>query len=336
MIKLLVLLTKREPPSSRLRFRNCAAEFIKNGIEPTFLPIQSGPIDRFRLFLRSKDFDVIIIQKKTSFRKFELAFLRFLNPNIIFDYDDAVMFHELEQGQPLNGKNIVKFFRTIKYCKAVVAGNKFLSEFAKPNISLIQVLPTPINTEKYTIKNYLMDKKNIHIGWIGVSGNLKYIERIKPVFKEISKKHPNVVLKIISNTFISMDDVRTEFKKWRSDEEIEDLRNLDIGIMPLDDSLWTRGKCGYKILQYMGVGVPVVASPVGINKEFIKHGENGFLANALDEWFKYIDLLIINPDKRKKMGLNGREMIENKYSEKKYTKKYSNVIKGVISNNGAI
>jgi glycosyltransferase involved in cell wall biosynthesis len=329
-IKLLVMLTKRQPPSSRLRFLACKDEFLKHEIEATFMPIPSDPVGRLRLFLEAKRHDVVVIQKKTSFKRYELALMRHLNPNIIFDYDDAVMFHELEHGKPLTGKNVIKFLRTIKYCRAVVAGNNFLAEFARPNCPDVYVLPTPIDTEKYRLKDYSEKNDRVIIGWIGVSGNLRYLKRLEPVFRNISGRYPDAALKIISNDSIAMDGVNIEFKKWRLEDEIEDLRGIDIGIMPLDDSLWAKGKCGYKILQYMGAGVPVVASPVGINVEFIRHGENGFLATSNEDWMSSLELLIKDPEMRKNFGVKGRQILEERYSLKRYAEKYSSIIRHMI------
>ncbi|MEW6675101.1 MAG: glycosyltransferase family 4 protein [Nitrospirota bacterium] len=326
-IRALVMLTKRQPPSSRLRFVACREEFLKHGIEMTFMPIPSNPVGRLKLFLQMKQHDVVIIQKKTSFKRYELTFIRYLNPNIIFDYDDAVMFHELEHGKTLMGKNVIKFLRTIKYCRAVVAGNNFLAEFARPNCPNVFVLPTPIDMERYRLKDYSEKKDKVTIGWIGVSGNLKYLKRLEPVLKNISERYPHTVLKIISNDSIKLNGVKIEFKKWRLEDEIEDLRSIDIGIMPIDNSLWARGKCGYKILQYMGVGVPVVASPVGINVEFIKHGENGFLATSDEDWLLSLKSLIRNPDMRKTFGMKGRQILEERYSLRRYAEKYSSIIK---------
>ncbi|MBI5682890.1 MAG: glycosyltransferase family 4 protein [Deltaproteobacteria bacterium] len=328
-IKTLVLLTKRQPPSSRVRFTACHDEFLKHGIETEFIPIPSGAIERLRLFLKTRKYDTVIIQKKTSFKGIELTLMRHLNPNIIFDFDDAVMFHELEHDRPLTGKDIIKFLRTIKYCRAVVAGNRFLAEFATPNCPNVFVLPTPIDTKKYSLKDYSGEKDKVVIGWIGVSGNLKYLKALEPALREICKRHPHVVLKIISNEALQMDGVNVECKKWQIEDEIGDLKSLDIGIMPLDDSLWARGKCGYKILQYMGAGVPVVASPVGINAEFIRHGENGFLATNIEEWERCLEQIIENPELRIQMGLKGRATVEEKYSVKRYAKEYSDIMKSL-------
>lgn len=326
------MLTKRQPPSSRLRFRACSEDFLTHGIETTFIPIPSNPLGRIKLILKARHYDVVVIQKKTSFKEIELAFMKFLNSNIIFDYDDAVMFHELEHSKPLTGKDVIKFLRTIKYCKAVIAGNRFLAGFAEPNCRNVYVLPTPIDTDCYKLKDYSESKDNLTIGWIGVAGNLRYLERCETALKNISEKYPHTVLKIISNDSIKLNGVRTEFKRWRLEDEIEDLRSLDIGIMPLDDTLWARGKCGYKILQYMGVGVPAIASPVGINSELIQHGENGFLAHNTEDWFKYLDLLVKNAEYRRIIGLKGRETVEKQYSVKKYTNEYGRIIRDINDN----
>jgi glycosyltransferase involved in cell wall biosynthesis len=330
-LKLLAMLTKREPPSSRLRFRDCTEEFLKNGIETTFFPIPSGPIDRFRLFGEARKYDAVVIQKKTSFHEFELSMLKSFNPNIVFDFDDAVMFHELEHGKQLSGKNVIKFLRTLRYCKAVVAGNNFLAEFARPNCTHVHVLPTPIDTDRYEMKDHSAETGQVIIGWIGVSGNLKYLRMLEHALKEVSGKYKNVVLRIISNESISIGGVMTEFKRWNLEDEIDDLRGLDIGIMPLDDSLWARGKCGYKILQYMGAGLPVVASPVGINADFITHGENGCLASTHDAWVRCLEQLVGNRGLRVKMGEKGYAAVRNKYSLSHYAESYAAILKSLVA-----
>lgn len=329
-MKALFLLTKRQPPSSRLRVINCLPAFREAGIEPTVMPIPSGSIGRIRMLRAVAGNDVVLIQKKTSFHPFELALMQRLNPCIIFDMDDAVMFHELEHRQPLTGKNFLKFIRTVNHCAAVVAGNQFLANFAEPNCRHVHVLPTPIDADRYKVKEYSKPSEKVIIGWIGVAGNLHYLKRLEPVFKRLCAEFSNVYLKIVSNDFIEMDGVRIIKEVWALDTEIESLRSFDIGIMPLDDTHWARGKCGYKILQYMGVGVPVVASPVGINSEFIRPGEAGFLASNGEEWYLGLRALIISPESRKSMGLRGRQLVENKYSQDQFVEAYIEIFKHLI------
>jgi glycosyltransferase involved in cell wall biosynthesis len=329
--KLMVLLTKREPPSSRLRFRDAAGEFRRYGLESAFVPIPSGLLARLRLFYQAKSYDAVVIQKKTSFKGLELGLLRRSNANLVFDYDDAVMFHELEHHQPLSGKNFRKFLRTLKYCRAVVAGNSFLADFARPNCDRVYILPTPIDTARYrVIETGSSPAHRLTVGWIGTPGGFFYLKAIAPAFQALAARYPEMELKIISSEPLELLGVRTTFKRWRLEEEIEDLLSLDIGIMPLSDSLWARGKCGYKILQYMGVGVPVVASPVGVNGEYIRPGENGFLAATLEDWTQCLDTLIQNPAQRRALGLAGRQMVEQRFSLEKYGAAYSDIIQSLV------
>lgn len=329
-IHLLVLLTKRQPPSSRLRFFGCFDEFRKHGVIPESLPIPSDPFGRIRMLFKARQADVVVLQKKTSLSLLELKLLRWANPRIIFDMDDAVMFHELEHQRPLTGKNVRKFLRTINHCQAVVAGNPFLARFAEPNCARVFVLPTPVDTDKYQPRDYTSGKTEVVVGWLGVSGNLRYLEQLAPVFSELARKYPQFRLKIVSNDFIEIPGVPIIKEKWTLASEQASLHSFDIGIMPLDDSLWSRGKCGYKILQYMGAGVPVVASPVGINADFLQNGEAGILASDHDSWIKALSLLISDDEARRQMGQAGREKLEENYSNAKYSINYCNIIRNLV------
>lgn len=325
MLKLLVLLTKNQPPSSRVRMTACFNEFRKHGIEPTSIPIPSDFFSRMSILRRAKQHDAVIIQKKTSFRSIELNLLRRANRNIIFDMDDAVMFHELEHHKPLTGKNFIKFIRTIDHCRAVVAGNSTLAKFAEANCNLVKVLPTPIDLSRYQVKKYGDISEKIIIGWIGVAGSLHYLHQLAPVLQELASEFHSLELKIISNDFIEIPGVKIIKQIWKLEEESEQLQTLDIGIMPLTDTLWARGKCGYKILQYFAAGVPAVASPVGINNEFIRHHQNGMLASTPSEWKIAIRSLLLDPALRKSIGLAGRQEVE-KYSLNNYADGYAQLI----------
>ena len=179
------------------------------------------------------------------------------------------------------------------------------------------------------MKDYSQQTDRVIIGWVGVGGNLHYLKRLESVFQRLCAEHPNVHLKIVSNDFIDMEGVRIIKEKWTLETEIESLRSFDIGIMPLDDSLWARGKCGYKILQYMGVGVPAVASPVGMNSEFIRHGETGFLAASPEDWYKALKILVAESRTRQAFGLKGRELVEQYYSQAYFSAQYLKVFREV-------
>src|SRR4029077_17621129 len=136
-------------------------------------------------------------------------------------------------------------------------------------------------------------------------------------------------LKIVSDKPLQLDDIKIDNQIWRGETEKQKLASFDIGIMPLWDSVWTRGKCVYKILQYMGVGTPVVASDVGVNSQIIKSGENGFLARTEDDWVKSIAALIDNAKLRRSFGLRGRALVEKKYSTERFANRYVDLLREV-------
>lgn len=325
-LRLLVLLTKRQPPSSRLRMTACFDEFRKHGIEAAGMPIPSDFLGRLGLLRLAANHDAVCIQKKTSFHPLELGLLRRANRNLIFDMDDAVMFHELEHHKPLTGKNFIKFIRTIDHCRAVVAGNTSLAKYAEANCDIVKVLPTPVDLARYRVKDYGQATDAITIGWVGVAGSLHFLRWLAPTLQELAGEFPQLQLKIVCNDFIDIPGVPTVKQTWALEDETEQLRSFDIGIMPLADSLWARGKCGYKILQYFGAGVPAVASPVGINVEFIRHRQTGMLADTPAEWKEALRALILDADLRKRIGLAGRHEVESKYALTNYAAGYAQLI----------
>lgn len=321
-------------PSTRLRMVDCFEVYRAAGIECTVKFIPSGIVGRLVAFHEASRHDVVVLQKKTSLRGIELALLKWFNPRIVFDFDDAVMFHELEHRKPLTGKPFVKFVRTINQCAAVVAGNRFLASFAEPNCPRVYVLPTPIDLDRYRLKDHGRPADTVTVGWVGVGGNLHYLLDLAPVFQRLAKDYPTLRLKVVSNRSIEIPGLEIVFEPWSLDGEIAALQSFDIGIMPLRDSVWARGKCGYKILQYMGVGVPAVASPVGINTDFIQHGVTGLLAATDREWVEGLRLLIENPSARREMGLMGRKLVEERHSKARFAGRYIEIMREAAEGGG--
>lgn len=153
------------------------------------------------------------------------------------------------------------------------------------------------------------------IGWIGTYTTNQYLLTLKNVFSKLIDKYAqSIEIRLIGCKcgFFAISGIF--YRSWSLSNEVEDLQDLDIGIMPVWDDDWTRGKCAFKIIQYMATGAAVVASPVGMNREIIIDGENGFLATGEDDWFRKLCLLIDNPEKRRAFAINGRQTIEGKYS----------------------
>jgi len=154
----------------------------------------------------------------------------------------------------------------------------------------------------------------VTLGWIGDHGSIHYLEKMKPLFEEVGEKYPQVELKIVCDAFFDCEHMKVIKKPWNSEHEVTDLQSFDIGIMPLMDDPWSWGKCGLKIVQYQGVGVPVVCTPVGINRDLVEDGVNGFWAKDPRDWVERLSTLIEKADLRKEMGQEGRERVLKKYS----------------------
>jgi glycosyltransferase involved in cell wall biosynthesis len=202
----------------------------------------------------------------------------------------------------------------VKNSDFVIAGNEFLRNQVLPFNPNVEVIPTAIHQERYHLKTYPVEQERVTLGWIGDHGSIHYLEKMKPIFEWIGERYPHAELKIVCDTFFNCERVRVVKKNWSSKEEVADLQGFDIGLMPLVDDPWSWGKCGLKIIQYQGVGVPVVCTPVGINKELVEDGANGFWAMTPEEWKEKLSLLIENPSLRERMGREGRKRVMRDYT----------------------
>jgi glycosyltransferase involved in cell wall biosynthesis len=266
-----------------------------------------------KLFGRVADYDVLFLQRK----RFNPPFLQFLQwraQGIVYDFDDAVMYRNSTAPSPYSRTRQKRFARIIKAADYVIAGNYFLRDQAAKFTDRVTVIPSVIDRERYSAKDYQEKKAAVTIGWIGDHGSIHYLEKMRPVFEKLGKKYPHVELKIICDTFLEFKHIAVFKKRWSHEEEVEDLKSLDIGVMPLVDDPWSWGKCGLKILQYYGVGVPAVCTPVGINRDVVQDGVNGFWAMTDDEWVEKLSTLIEDPLLRRTMGLHGRKLVRASYS----------------------
>jgi len=250
---------------------------------------------------------------------FEWIIAKVLRKKIIYDFDDAIWLTD-----KINESALEKFIRqrskikTIcKWSYKVSCGNAFLTNYAKqfnPN-SIIN--PTTIDTENLhnpTLYPRKKESKKISIGWTGSHSTLKYLSEIENVLFKLESTFPQVSFALIADKPLAMKLKRYDFIKWSKETETSDLSNIDIGIMPLPDDEWSKGKCGFKALQYMAMGIPCVASPVGVNTTIIDHGLNGFLASTTEEWLFYLTQLINNEHMRETFGAEGRKKVVNVYS----------------------
>lgn len=276
-----------------------------------------GAISRLSDLVRIFQFDIVFIHREAypvggAFFETILAMLR---KPFIFDFDDAI-FLPASSGTNYFIEKYKKPDRVaniIKMSRHVIAGNHYLADFALRYNRSVTVIPTPIDTEIY----YPDEKKHsdeIVIGWIGSVTTLNFLNIMRNVFIKLSKRFPDIKLKIVGGDFSINGLSNVISKPWSAKEEIKDLMTFDIGIMPMPDNEWTKGKCGFKAILYMSMGIACVCSPVGVNKEIIIDGVNGFLAHTEEEWFEKLILLITDSNLRKKLGMAGRKTVEQRYS----------------------
>jgi glycosyltransferase involved in cell wall biosynthesis len=226
------------------------------------------------------------------------------------------MYRSSKRATPRSSMRMRKFKRIVESCDLVLAGNNFLKEQALKFTSedRLVVIPTVVDLTTYPIKNHGPSSNEIVLGWIGSAGTLYYLNRILPTLEKVASRFRHVCLKIVCDQFLESSTIRVIKKPWNESDEVSDLQSFDIGIMPLTDDLWARGKCALKIVQYMAVGIPVVCSPVGTNRDIVRDGLNGFWAETEREWIDRLGILIENEELRRKMGRAGRQIVEEGYS----------------------
>lgn len=279
-------------------------------------------------------YDVIIIHREAypiGGAFFENAVSFFKKP-VIFDFDDAIFLPASSH----HNNFIEKFKRPnkiasiIRKSEYVIAGNEYLADFARRYNRCVYVIPTCINTDKYLFhkKNY---EDEITIGWVGSITTLGFLDSMRNVFIRLSDKYNHLKFKIIGGVF-SVNGLRNIISKpWIEEDEENELKSLDIGIMPMPDNEWTKGKCGFKAILYMSMGIPCVCANVGANKEIISEGENGFLADSEDDWVKKLSSLIESPDLRQKIAVAGRKTVEEKFSLKANAPKFVGAVQAVFN-----
>ena len=240
---------------------------------------------------------------------------RVFRKKIIYDFDDAIWIPNV--GAENRFAHWVKAFWKVKYiCRwsyKVAGGNEFLCKYAQNYNNKVLLLPTSVDVEGQHNQLKNQETEKITIGWTGSHSTMKYLDEVVPVLKNLTEEFKIEVL-IISNKPPEFEFRGLKYISWREQSEIGDLLKLNIGIMPLEDDSWSEGKCGFKLIQYLSLGIPAVASPVGVNAKIIDQGVNGFLCSTPQEWKQSLRQLITNSNLRKELGRKGREKIVNNYS----------------------
>ncbi len=329
-------------PGLRYRIEQWEPLLREDGIEITYAPFMDVELERL-LYARggtlskikgmmsaymrqlgsiaaAREFDLVYVFREAALigpAVIEPLIARSKTP-IVFDFDDAIF---VRYRSPSNAYwSYLKFAgKTATLCNKasqVMAGNAYLADYASRHNDAVTVIPTTIDTDLYRPERRRpRDDGTVTIGWTGSHSTAQHLERLRPALTELAAHKP-FRLVVVGAKVPEIPGALIEARAWSAATEVDDLSDIDIGIMPLPDDAWSRGKCGLKALQYMGLGIPAVVSPVGVNTEIIADGVNGLIADTDDEWLDRLTSLINDAALRSKLGRAARETVEQRYSAK--------------------
>ncbi len=338
-------------PGQRFRIEQWEPLLAEEGIEITYAPFETdelravlhtggGVLAKARAVIRTirrrgaglsdlSQYDLVYLFREAAILGppwFERRIARSDTP-IVFDFDDAVF---VSYKSPSNGylsylKFPSKTAEIVRLSAHVMAGNRYLADYAVQFNENVTIVPTTIDTDKYTVVGR-PEPAVPTIGWSGSFSTVQHLDTIRDALQELAQTE-HFRLRVIGTPSYKIPDVDTEAMLWRSATEIDDLREIDIGVMPLPDEDWSRGKCGLKALQYMALGIPTVCSPVGVNSTIIRDGVNGYLADTPAEWIEVLKALLHSAKTRREIGLAGRKTVEDEYSARVVAPKVAEIFR---------
>lgn len=260
-----------------------------------------------------QDADAVILQRKLLSRT-EVTLLRRRVRRLWYDLDDAIWMRDSYSGKNFaSGKRERRFRNIMQAADLVVAGNAYLADKARSVGALnVRIVPTCVEVSRYQLARH--DLERTDMVWVGSSSTIRGLESVSEMLSTIGKQIPGIRLKLVCDRFIHPAGLDVVESRWTEATETAEIANAEIGISWIPDDPWSRGKCGLKIIQYMAAGLPVVTNSVGVHPEMVRHGETGFLANAISEWIEAIRTLARDPKLRRQMGAAGRKVVEDRYS----------------------
>jgi glycosyltransferase involved in cell wall biosynthesis len=274
-----------------------------------------------RALLRWAD---VVVLHQIKLSAIEARLIAALSRRRVFDVDDAIYVRKPRRlGDPADDSlwRRRKFAATCRWVDVVAAGNDVLAAVARPAAHDIAILPTSIDTSAYRVTTASAADPPT-IAWIGSPENLIYLEMIRPALARLALRYPALRVRVICSQFPDWPEIHIDRIVWSSQTEAGSLAAAHIGVMPLTDDEWSRGKCAFKLLQYMAASLPCVASPVGANTEAVLDGVNGFHARSIDEWEQTLERLIVSADLRARCGANGLAHVGKRYALGAYQADY--------------
>jgi len=290
-----------------------------------------GLLRRYALLFTAFKYDRIFIHRELyplgpQFVEWVLA--KVYRKKIIYDFDDAVWLPNFAANNARFAflKSYGHVVKLCKYAYKVSVGNDYLAKYARKYNDNVVVNPTTIDTDNYHNRIKDQHSEKFVIGWTGTHSTLRYLTEMLPVFERLEKEF-DFTLTIISDQDPGFKLKNFEFVKWNKSTEIDDLLRFNIGLMPLSEDKWAKGKCGFKALQYMSLGVPALVSPIGVNTKIVDHGVNGFICDTTKDWETTLRACLEDRDTVVAVAKNSRKKIEDYYSVKSNRENFINLLK---------
>lgn len=350
MKKVLILCLHRpnRSPSQRFRFEQYLPFLSENGYQFHFSYLldekddkvyyrSGGVASKMQIVLKSvlkrvketmqiTQYDLVFVQRE-AFMLGTAFFEKAIGKRVpmIFDFDDSIWLQTISEANKKLAflKDASKTAKIIKASSMVFAGNAYLASYARQYSNNVVIVPTTINTDLYQKSWQQKEPGAVCIGWSGSFSTVEHFETALPALKQIKEKYGTAVrFKIIGDKNYYCKDLAVQGLPWVAATEVEDLSEFDIGIMPLPDTEWAKGKCGLKGLQYMALGIPALMSPVGVNTEIIQPGVNGYLPSTTEEWVRDLSLLIENNQLRRRIGNAGKDTVDQQFAVKAWQRNY--------------
>lgn len=308
MKRVLILANNLQQASYRVRVEALLPFLRQRGIEPTIGLRKTNPLHTWRLLSSARLYDAVLLQRK-MLEGWEARLLRRNARRIVYDIDDALMYFNRPVSWHSRLRTRLRFRATLKAIDHVVAGNEYLADIFRNAGKTATVVPTVVDPARYQVKHH-EPASPVRLIWIGSRSTLPYVRGQLGALHEAARRVAGLRLLTIADQTLTEAPLPVDHRPWSADTEAASLVEGDIGIAPTPTDPWTLGKCGFKIVQYMAAGLPVVASPVGANAELVRSGVSGFLPTSDKEWGESIARLAEDVALRQRMGAAGRERVE--------------------------
>jgi glycosyltransferase involved in cell wall biosynthesis len=273
---------------------------------------------RFVLIFNVNKYDFIFLQREITPLGppiFEWILCKLFKKKLIYDFDDAIWITFVSEQNSVASifENAGKVKSICKWAYKVSCGNEYLCQYARQYSSAVIYNPTCVDTSNRhnQLANHEADR--LTIVWTGSFSTMIYLKIFLPALKRLQEKY-DFDVKIISNQNPALDLKNVKYVEWNEQDEVKELAACQIGLMPLHNDSWSEGKCGFKLIQYFALGIPAVSSSVGVDRQIVEHGVNGYFADSDEEWYNAIEKLINNPALRHRMGLAGKNKVLNHFS----------------------